>query len=192
MIARELDPSEPHRPGGQELLRPLIDAAALASRSALLGAAIDRDYAGRVPVLIVVLQGALVFAADLMRRIQGHIELASIALSSYPMGTERSREPLLTSDLHVDIAGRDVIIIEDIVDTGHTLHLLLNHLQSRRPASLSVATCLNKPARREVDVPLRYVGFEVPPEFVVGYGLDCSGRYRNLPYVAVLAEGEAV
>jgi hypoxanthine phosphoribosyltransferase len=166
--------------------RRLIGAGALATRARELGAAIDQDFAGREPILVSVLQGALVFTADLMRGIRGHVQLTCAGMSSYPAGTERSGEPVLTADIQTEITGRDVIVVEDIVDTGHTVRALLDHLQMRAPASLAVATCLSKPARREVEVPLRYVGFEVPPLFVVGYGLDWSGCYRNLPYVGVL------
>jgi hypoxanthine phosphoribosyltransferase len=170
------------------LASPLVSADALSRRAMELGASIDRDFADREPVLVAVLQGALIFTADLMRAIRGHVQLACIGVSSYPLGTQREQIPVFTTDLNVDIRGRDVLVIEDIVDTGHTLRLILQRLQKESPASLSVATCLDKRVRREVDVPLRYIGFEVPPLFVVGYGLDYSGRYRNLPYVGVLSE----
>lgn len=175
----------------QGITGTLIDAEALAARAREIGAAIDRDYAGCEPVLVVVLQGALIFAADLMRGIGSHVQLGSVAISSYPTGTRATQPPSLTADLQLEITGRDVILVEDIVDSGRTIRALLDHLAERQPASICVASCLDKPARRKVEVPLRYVGFEVPPVFVVGYGLDYSGRYRNLPYVAVLGEGVA-
>jgi hypoxanthine phosphoribosyltransferase len=165
---------------------PLIAADALYERERQLGAEIDRDFAGLEPLLVTVLQGALVFTADLIRHIQGHIQLASVAMSSYPEGSLRLAAPRLRSDLDLDVSGRDIIIVEDIVDTGHTVRALIDHLSSGKPASVCVATCLSKPSRRAVDVPLRYVGFEVPDLFVVGYGLDWSGRYRNLPLVAAI------
>ncbi len=143
-----------------------------------------------MPLLLVVMHGALVFAADLMRNIQSHMELCSVSVSSYPNGTEPSHEPRLQHSLDIDVRGRDVIIVEDIVDTGFTLALLLDQLRSRSPASVAVATCLDKPARRQAEVPLRYVGFQIPPVFVVGYGLDLDGRYRNLPYIASLSPDE--
>jgi hypoxanthine phosphoribosyltransferase len=166
----------------------LISAEALSRRARELGAQIDRDFSGREPVLISVLQGAMVFTADLIRAIEGHVQLGSIGMSSYPTGTKREEIPVFTTELNVAVSGRDVVIVEDIVDTGHTLRMILDRLQRDRPASLAVATCLSKPSRRQVEVPLRYVGFEVPSVFVVGYGLDYSGRYRNLPYVGVLNE----
>jgi hypoxanthine phosphoribosyltransferase len=167
-------------------ISPLIDADALAARVAALGEQISRDYAGRQPLLVVVMHGALIFAADLMRRIRCHIDLACVAISSYPQGTERLLQPRFLNGVDVDVRGRDVIVVEDIVDTGRTISALLSHLQGLSPASVAVATCLDKPSQRKVEVPLRYVGFEVPSVFVVGYGLDYGGRYRNLPYVADL------
>jgi hypoxanthine phosphoribosyltransferase len=174
----------------EDSLAPILDAETLAERVAALGAAISRDYAGRLPLLVVVMHGALIFAADLMRCIRCHVEVACVALSSYPEGSERLPEPQFLSGADLDVHGRDLIVVEDIVDTGRTLALLLRHLESLAPASLAVAVCLDKPACREVDVPLQYVGFQVPPVFVVGYGLDYGGRYRNLPYLASLREPE--
>ena len=167
---------------------PLITAETLNQRAKELGAQIDRDFFGREPVLISVLQGAMVFTADLIRSIEGHVQLGSIGMSSYPTGTTREEVPVFTTSLSVDVRGRDVVIVEDIVDTGHTVRMILDRLQGDGAASLTVATCLSKPSRRQIDVPVRYVGFEVPPVFVVGYGLDYGGRYRNLPYVGVLSE----
>lgn len=170
------------------LAAPLIPAETLHQRAIELGAQIDRDFLGREPLLISVLQGAMVFTADLIRAIAGHVQLGSIGTSSYPTGTKREEVPVFTTDFNIDVSGKDVVIVEDIVDTGHTVRMILDRLQNDGPASLTVATCLSKPSRRLVEVPLRYVGFEVPPVFVVGYGLDYSGRYRNLPYVGVLSE----
>ena len=173
------------RPIAEEVAEVLIPAAAIAERVREIGAEIDRDFGGQEPVLVTVLQGALVFAADLMRNIQHHVQLGSILISSYPTGTRR-RAPRLLADLQVDIAGRHVILVEDIVDSGCTVRALLQRLDLRGPASLSVAALLDKPAGREVEVPLRYVGFQAPDAFVVGYGLDHSGRYRNLPHIGML------
>lgn len=178
-------PPEHIRPIAEEIAEILIPAAAIAERVKELGAAIDRDFAGQEPVLVTVLQGALVFAADLMRSIQHHVQLGSILISSYPAGTER-RVPRLLADLQIDIAGRHVILVEDIVDSGYTVQALLHRLEQRGPASLSVAAFLHKPSGRQVEVPMRYVGFEAPAAFVVGYGLDHSGRYRNLPHIGIL------
>lgn len=169
----------------EDIAAQLIPAAAIASRVREIGAEIDRDFAGLEPVLVTVLQGALVFAADLMRSIQQHVQLGSILVSSYPSGTRRG-EARIAAGLQVDIRDRHVILVEDIVDSGHTLRTLLDHLGQRGPASLSVAACLDKPSGREVEVPVRYVGFQAPAAFVVGYGLDHSGRYRNLPYIGLL------
>lgn len=188
MSQPELSVPRPEPTISSDIAKVLISAHALAQRVHELGAAIDRDFAGQEPVLVTILQGALVFAADLMRTIQHHVLLGSVLVSSYPIGTERSKEPEIIADLQIDIRGRHVILVDDIVDSGHTLRALLNRLQRRDPASLSVAACLDKPSGRETPVPLRYVGFEVPDAFVVGYGLDHSGRYRNLPYIGLLRE----
>jgi hypoxanthine phosphoribosyltransferase len=183
-----LNPNRPEREHG--LAGTLIGAERLAVRAGELGAEIASDFHGREPVMVTVLQGALVFSADLIRHMTCHLELASIALSSYPFGSRRLDAPEVISDIDAEIIGRDVVIVEDIVDTGHTIRHVLDMLQARSPASMCVATCLSKPSRREVHVPLRYVGFEIPDLFVVGYGLDWSERYRNLPFVATLAPRE--
>ncbi|MGI8550517.1 MAG: hypoxanthine phosphoribosyltransferase [Dehalococcoidia bacterium] len=175
----------------EDIAEVLISAEALKRRVKEIGAAIDRDFFGQEPVLVTILQGALVFAADLMRSIQQHLQLSSILVSSYPFGKQRAPEPQIVADLQIDIQGRHVILVEDIVDSGNTLRVLLDRLQQRNPASLSVATLLDKPSGRETSVPLRYIGFEVPAAFVVGYGLDYSGRYRNLPYIGAL-RGERI
>jgi hypoxanthine phosphoribosyltransferase len=137
-------------------------------------------------MLVGVLKGAVVFLADLMRAIDAPCECDFIALSSYGASTRSSGIVELTKDLSVPIEGRDVLIVEDIVDTGRTLAYLLRNLETRQPATLRVCTLLDKAARREVPVSLDYVGFTIPDEFVVGYGLDFAGLYRNLPYLGVL------
>ncbi len=170
-------------PGIKRILVPGED---LAARVAELGRQIRGDYAGRTPVLVGVLKGAVVFLADLMRAIDAPCECDFIALSSYGASTRASGIVELTKDLSVPIEGRDVLIVEDIVDTGRTLAYLLRNLETRQPASIRVCTLLDKAARREVPVSIDYVGFTIPDEFVVGYGLDFAGLYRHLPYVAVL------
>jgi hypoxanthine phosphoribosyltransferase len=167
--------------------RVLLTADAIAGRVEALGRAIARDYADRTPVLVGVLKGAVVFLADLMRAIDGPVECDFIAVSSYGASTRSSGIVELTKDLSDSIEGRDVVIVEDIVDTGRTLAYLIRNLETRQPRSLRVCALLDKVARREVAVPLAYVGFTVPDEFVVGYGLDYAGLHRNLPYLGVLA-----
>jgi hypoxanthine phosphoribosyltransferase len=169
--------------------RILIPAEDLTARVAQLGRQIRGDYAGRTPVLVGVLKGAVVFLADLMRAIEAPCECDFIAVSSYGASTRSSGIVELTKDLSVPIEGRDVLIVEDIVDTGRTLAYLLRNLATRQPESVRACALLDKAARREVPVVLDYVGFTIPDEFVVGYGLDFAGLYRNLPYVAVLDEG---
>ena len=147
---------------------------------------ITQDYTGKEPVLVGVLNGALVFMADLMREIELPLEAYMMAASSYT-GTASAGSVEITKSLDADISGRDVILVEDIVDTGITLERLLRELQAERPASLEVCALLDKPSRRAASIPEpRYVGFEICDEFVVGYGLDYNERYRNLPYIAVL------
>ena len=166
--------------------RILIPAEDLTARVTELGRQIRADYAGRTPVLVGVLKGAVVFLADLMRAIEAPCECDFIAVSSYGASTRSSGVVELTKDLSMPIDGREVLIVEDIVDTGRTLTYLLRNLETRQPASVRVCVLLDKEARREVPVSLDYVGFTIPDEFVVGYGLDYAGLYRNLTYVAVL------
>jgi hypoxanthine phosphoribosyltransferase len=166
--------------------RILIPAQDLTARVSELGRQIRGDYAGRTPMLVGVLKGAVVFLADLMRAIDAPCECDFIALSSYGASTRSSGIVELTKDLSVPIEGRDVLIVEDIVDTGRTLAYLQRNLETRQPGTLRVCTLLDKVSRREVPVSLDYVGFTIPDEFVVGYGLDFAGLYRNLPYLAVL------
>ena len=169
-----------------EIKRILISAEDLSARVGELGRQIRDDYAGRAPILVGVLKGAVVFLADLMRAIAAPCECDFIAVSSYGASTRSSGIVRLTKDLSASIEGRDVLIVEDIVDTGRTLTYLLRNLETRQPRSLRVCALLDKEARREVPVSLDYVGFTIPDEFVVGYGLDYAGLYRNLPYLAVL------
>ncbi|GIU95563.1 MAG: hypoxanthine phosphoribosyltransferase [Gaiellaceae bacterium] len=164
----------------------LIDETALRARVVELGAEISADYAGRDLLLVGVLKGAVFFMADLMRELTMPCEIDFMAISSYGVATDSSGVVRILKDLDINVAGRDVLVVEDIVDSGLTLSYLIRSLRARKPASLEVAALLTKPERREIDVPVRYVGFEIPNRFVIGYGLDFAERYRNLPYVAVL------
>jgi hypoxanthine phosphoribosyltransferase len=151
-----------------------------------LAAAISRDYAGKRLLLVCVLKGAVFFLSDLMRHIDIPVEVDFMAVASYGSATDSSGVVRILKDLDMPLEGRDVLIVEDIVDSGLTLQYLLRNLGSRNPASLEVCSLLTKPSRRKVDLPVRYVGFEIPDRFVVGYGLDYDERYRNLPYIAAL------
>ena len=164
----------------------LVQADDLRHRVRELGQEISRDYAGRSLLLIGVLKGAVFFLSDLMRHLEVPCAVDFMAVASYGSSTDSSGVVRILKDLDVVIAGRDVLIVEDIVDSGLTLQYLLRNLGSRDPASLEVCALLTKPERRKVDLPTRYVGFEIPDRFVVGYGLDYAERYRNLPYVAAL------
>ena len=168
----------------------LVQPDELARRVRELGAEISRDYEGREPLLIGVLKGAVFFLSDLMRSLTVSCELDFMAVASYGSSTDSSGVVRILKDLDVSIEGRHVLIVEDIVDSGLTLQYLLRTLKARDPASLEVCALLTKPARRKADVPIRYEGFEIPNEFVIGYGLDHAEHYRNLPYVAVLSETE--
>ena len=172
-----------------EHLQVFISEDELQKRVAELGAEISRDYAGKDLLLVAVLKGSVVFLADLMREITIPHSVDFMATSSYGAATESSGIVRILKDLDMPIIDRNVLIVEDIVDTGHTLTYLRKLLLERRPASLRVCTLLDKRERREVDVPLDYIGFEIPNEFVVGYGLDYAELYRNLPYIAIPKEG---
>src|SRR5206468_3307677 len=164
----------------------LIDEETLAARVAELGAEISADYEGRDLLLIGVLKGAVFFMADLMRHLTVPCEVDFMAISSYGDSTDSSGIVRILKDLDINIEGRDVLVVEDIIDSGLTLSYLLRNLESREPASLEICALLTKPERREIEVPVRYIGFEIPNKFVIGYGLDFAERYRNLPYVGVL------
>jgi hypoxanthine phosphoribosyltransferase len=173
----------------------LIDEEALQRRIAELGEEISADYAGRNLLLIGVLKGAVFFMADLMRRVTVPCEIDFMAISSYGGQTDTSGVVRILKDLDMNIKGRHVLVVEDIIDSGLTLSYLMRNLRSREPGSLEICALMTKPSRREIDVPVRYVGFEIPNRFVIGYGLDFGERYRNLPYVGVLnpdlvSEGE--
>jgi hypoxanthine phosphoribosyltransferase len=166
----------------------LVDQEALAERIAELGDEISEDYDGRDLLLVGVLKGAVFFMADLMRNIRVHCEVDFMAISSYGAATDSSGVVRILKDLDINIRDRHVLVVEDIIDSGLTLSYLVRNLSAREPASLEICALLTKPSRREIEVPVRYVGFEIPNRFVIGYGLDFAERYRNLPYVGVLNE----
>jgi hypoxanthine phosphoribosyltransferase len=166
----------------------LIDSDALRSRVAELGEEISAAYEGKDLLLIGVLKGAVFFMADLMRHLTVPCEVDFMAISSYGAATDSSGIVRILKDLDINIEGRNVLVVEDIIDSGLTLSYLMRNLESREPASLEICALLTKPDRREIDVPVRWIGFEIPNRFVIGYGLDFAERYRNLPYVAVLSD----
>ena len=165
-----------------------MPAEELKRRIRELGAEISRDYAGRDLIMIGVLKGAVLFLADLMRELTVPCEVDFMALSSYGSATDSSGVVRILKDLDSSIENRNVLIVEDIIDSGLTLQYLLRNLRARDPASLEVCSLLTKPDRRRVELPIRYVGFEIPNRYVIGYGLDYAQRYRNLDCVAVLNE----
>jgi hypoxanthine phosphoribosyltransferase len=164
----------------------IVESDELQARVCELAAEISRDYAGGDLFLMGVLKGAVFFVADLMRNIEIPCELDFMAVSSYGSLTDSSGVVRILKDLDTPIDGKDVLIVEDIVDSGLTLNYLLRNIRGRNPRSLEVCALLVKPERRKIDLPIRYVGFEIPNRFVVGYGLDLDQRYRNLPYVAAV------
>jgi hypoxanthine phosphoribosyltransferase len=164
----------------------LLSEEQIHTRTQELGAQISADYAGRELSLICVLKGGVIFLADLIRSISIPLRIDFMATSSYGATTQSSGVVRILKDLDMTIEGRNVLIVEDIIDTGHTLSYLVRILHERRPASLCICTLLSKPIRREIEMPIDYVGFDIPNEFVVGYGLDYNERYRNLPYIGVL------
>ena len=166
--------------------RVLVSAEEIQAKLAQMGEQITKDYAGRPLLLVGVLKGAFVVMADLARQIGLPLEFDFMAVSSYGAATKTSGVVRILKDLDHDLEGRDVLIVEDIIDSGLTLKYLLKSLAGRKPASLEVAALLRKKGIQQVELDLRYVGFDIPNEFVVGYGLDFAERYRNLPYVATL------
>ena len=167
----------------------LVQADELQHRIKEMAAEISRDYADKDLLLIGVLKGAVFFLADLMRQLDIQCEVDFMAVSSYGSSTDSSGVVRILKDLDAPLEGRDVLIVEDIVDSGLTLQYLMRTLETRGPASLEVCALLTKPERRLVEMPARYVGFEIPDKFAIGYGLDYAARYRNLPYVATLELG---
>ena len=169
----------------------IVEADELQARVRELGAEISKDYAGREVMLLGVLKGAVFFLADLVRCLDMPCELDFMAVSSYGSLTDSSGVVRILKDLDAPIEGKDVLIVEDIVDSGLTLNYLLRNLRGRDPRSLEVCALLVKPGRRKIDLPIKYVGFEIPNRYVVGYGLDLDQRYRNLPYVAAVQDALA-
>jgi hypoxanthine phosphoribosyltransferase len=167
-------------------VRVLISGEELQAKIDELAAAIRADYEGKCPILVCVLKGAIFFMADLARRLPFDLEVEFMAVSSYGQSTESSGVVRILKDLDIDIEGRHILIVEDIVDSGLTLQYLTNNLGSRNPASIEIVTLLSKPSRRTAELCCRYTGFEIPNEFVVGYGLDYAEKYRNLPYIGVI------
>jgi hypoxanthine phosphoribosyltransferase len=172
----------------QEIGEILVQRDELQHRVRELAREISRDYEGRQLFLVGVLKGAVFFLSDLMRHLEVPCEVDFMAVSSYGSSTDSSGVVRILKDLDAPIEGREVLIVEDIVDSGLTLSYLLRTLKARDPASLEVCALLTKPERRKVDLPIRYVGFEIPNRFAIGYGLDHAERFRNLPFVAVLQE----
>ena len=170
--------------------RTLITEDQIQDRLVEMGAEITADYQGKDLLLVAVLKGAFMMMADLARNIALPVDIDFMAVSSYGAATQTSGVVRILKDLDQEIAGRHVLIVEDIIDSGLTLDYLRRNLEVRGPASLEIATLLLKTDMQRTPTEVRYTGFEIPPEFVVGYGLDLVGRYRNLPYVAVMEEGE--
>jgi hypoxanthine phosphoribosyltransferase len=169
----------------------LISAAEIQGRLAEMGAEITEDYRGKDTLLVAVLKGAFMVMADLSRHIRLPIDIDFMAVSSYGSATQTSGVVRILKDLDREIAGRHVLIVEDIIDSGLTLRYLQRNLEVRKPASLEIAALLVKPGLQKVPIDVKYVGFEIPPDFVIGYGLDYVGKYRNLPYVGVMVDDEA-
>ena len=179
------DPLE-ERPESKDLEKILLTSDQIQGRIAELARQIDADYAGREVLLVGVLKGAVMVMADLSRALTANVTMDWMAVSSYGSGTKSSGVVRILKDLDRDITGRHVLVVEDIIDSGLTLSWLLKNLGGRQPASLEVCALLRKPDAVKVEVPVKYIGFDIPNEFVIGYGLDYAERYRDLPYVATL------
>lgn len=172
-----------------ENLKVLIDEETIQQKVLEMAKQIEKDYEGKEILVLCVLKGASFFAIELTQKIKNKIEFEFIELSSYANATQSSGTVTLRKDIKNSIEGKDVLVIEDIIDSGRTLKYLKEHLKSKNPNSVKLCTLLNKPSRRVVDVPVEYVGFEIPDYFVLGYGLDYEEYYRNLPYIAYIEEG---
>ena len=160
----------------------------LQEKIAELGAAITKDYQGKDLLMVSILKGSVMVMADLMRAVDLPLQIDFMNVSSYGAGTESKGSVKILKDLDVDIKGKNLLIVEDILDSGVTLHNLMNMLQQRNPASIEICALFSKPSRRKVDVEAKYIGYEIPDAFIVGYGLDYDEKFRNLPYVGVLKE----
>ena len=170
----------------QDVERVLLSEEQIKHRIKELGAQLSRDYAGKHPLAVGILKGSVIFYADLVRAISEPVEMDFMAISSYGAGARSSGEVKLVKDLDTKIEGRHVLIVEDIIDSGHTLAYLKKLLSARRPASIRLCALLDKPERRVAPIDTDYKGFEIEDEFVIGYGLDYAGRFRNLPYIGIL------
>ena len=171
-----------------DIERVIVDEKALQEKIKELAARVDKDYENKDLLLIGVLKGAVMAVADLSRALQRHVDMDWMAVSSYGSGTKSSGVVRILKDLDRDITGRNVLIVEDIVDSGLTLSWLKSNLESRGAGSVEILSILRKPESAKVEVNVKYVGFEIPPDFVVGYGLDFNEKYRNLPFIGVLAK----
>ncbi|GAA0961933.1 hypoxanthine phosphoribosyltransferase [Actinocorallia libanotica] len=172
---------------GNDLAKVLITEEQIQAKIRELAEQIDADYAGKDLLLVAVLKGAVMVMADLSRALRSHVSLDFMAVSSYGSGTKSSGVVRILKDLDTDISGKHVLIVEDIVDSGLTLSWLIDNLRTRQPASLEVCAIMRKPEAVKTEIDVRYIGFDIPNEFVVGYGLDYSEKYRNLPFVGTLA-----
>lgn len=172
---------------GRDLQKVLVTEEQIKSRLAELAAEVDSNYAGRDLLLVGVLKGAVMVMADLARELHHPCEMDWMAVSSYGAGTTSSGVVRILMDLDIDIGGRDVLIVEDVIDSGLTLSWLVGNLRSRNPASLEICTMVRKPTAFDVDLDVKYIGFDLPNEFIVGYGLDYAEKYRNLPFIGTLA-----
>ena len=170
----------------QDVLRVLLSEEEIRAKCKEMGARISQEYKGKNLMLVTVLKGAVVFLADVMRAIEVPAEIDFMVVSSYGSGVKSSGVVKIVKDLDVPLAGKDLLIVEDILDSGLTLSYIKELLASRGPASIKIATLLDKPSRRKVDLVADYIGFSVPDEFVIGYGLDYDEKYRNLPYIGIL------
>lgn len=173
---------------GGDIDRVIVSASEIQERLKVIAAEVERDYAGRDLLVIGILKGAVMTMADFVRALNRHIEMDWMAVTSYGSGTKSSGVVRILKDLDRDITGRDVLIVEDIVDTGLTLAWLKSNLQSRGTKSVEILTMLRKPEAAKVDVDVKYVGFDIPNEFVIGYGLDYNEKYRNLDFIGILAK----
>jgi len=180
------DPRKVYGAMGGDIQEIILSSEVLQSRISEIGRSISRDYLGLNPLLVGVLKGVLFFMADLLRNITVPVEMDFIAVSSYSSETRDQGYVRMVKDLEIPIYGRHVLFVEDVIDTGLTLNYILRNLRARQPASLEVCVLFNKPEHRLIDFPLKYKGFDLPDQFVVGYGLDYKEKYRNLPFVGSL------
>lgn len=170
----------------ERITKVLIDEEKIAKRVAELGAQIEKDYEGKEPIVVAILKGSIIFYGDLVRKIKLPMRFDTMAVSSYGSGTNSSGNVKIKKDMSHDICGKDVLIIEDIIDSGNTMKSLTALLEHRGAKSIKVCAFLDKPSRRQTDFEADYIGYSIPDEFVVGYGLDYDEKYRNLPYIGVL------